>query len=100
MGTIGGFGDFGVVTTWGLAPFCGPCPADGVRTKEILMMRTWTTSACKQTYAHFYEIFPNSFDSPNSMISKRQTYIRKHNFIPSICSNAIQYFTIKYRMKL
>ena len=30
----------------------------------------------------------------------RQTEIRKRNFMPSICSNAIQYFTIKYITKL
>ena len=45
MGRFGDFGDFEFVATWALACFCGPCPVDGVRAKEVLRVRTWTPSA-------------------------------------------------------
>ena len=45
MGTFGDFEDFGFGATWGFACFCGPCPVDGVRDKEVLRVGTWTPSA-------------------------------------------------------
>ena len=45
MGTFGDFGDLGLVVTWGLARFCGPCPIDRVRAEEVLRLGTWTPSA-------------------------------------------------------
>ena len=45
MGTFGDFGDLGLVDTWGLARFCGPCPVYGVRAEEVLRVGTWTPSA-------------------------------------------------------
>ena len=45
MGTCGDLGDLGLVATWGLARFCGPCPVDGVRAEEVLRVGTWTPSA-------------------------------------------------------
>ena len=45
MGTFGDFGDLGLVATWGLVRFCGPCPVDGVRAEEALRVATWTPSA-------------------------------------------------------
>ena len=45
MGTFRDFGNLGFVATWGLARFCGPCPADGFGAKEVLRMGTWTPSA-------------------------------------------------------
>ena len=45
MGTFGDFGSLGLVATWGLAPFGGPCLVDGVRAQEVLTVGTWTHSA-------------------------------------------------------
>ena len=45
MGTFGDFGNLGFVATLGLARFCGPCPVDGVRAKEVLRVWTWIPSA-------------------------------------------------------
>ena len=45
MGTFGDFGDLGLVATWPLACFCGPCPVNGVRAKEVLRVETWASSA-------------------------------------------------------
>ena len=45
MGTFADFRVLGVVATWGLARFCGACPVDGVRDKEVLRVGTWTASA-------------------------------------------------------
>ena len=45
MGAFEDFGDLGLVATWGLARFCGPCPVDGVRAEEVLRVGTWTPSA-------------------------------------------------------
>ena len=44
-GNIREFGQLEFVATWGLARFCGPCPADGVRAKGVLRVGTWTPSA-------------------------------------------------------
>ena len=40
MGTFRDFGDLGLVATWGLPRFCGPCPVDGVRAEKVLRMGT------------------------------------------------------------
>ena len=45
MGTFGDFRNLGLVTTWGLGRFCGPCPVDGVRAEDVLGVGTWTTLA-------------------------------------------------------
>ena len=45
MGTFGDLGDLKLVATWGFAPFCGPCPVDGVRAQEVARVGNWTPSA-------------------------------------------------------
>ena len=45
MGTFVDFGYFGLVATWGLARFCGPCLVDVVSAEEDLRVVTWTPSA-------------------------------------------------------
>ena len=44
MGTFGDLDNWGFVVTWGLARFCGPCPVDRVRAREVLGLGNWTPS--------------------------------------------------------
>ena len=44
MGTSRDFGYSGLLATWGLALFCGPCPVDGVGAEEVMRVGTWTLS--------------------------------------------------------